>query len=178
MKKKGLLFWRDAKYMQRVCLSVLALGAFLMFGINAVMPVQAQGTVPEDGQLMTAQQEVEMKAEASESAETLHTYGAGESVFVIDEPVDGWYQVRYQSQTGYVPTTNLVVAEMDMAALDAEFAAREQEGQVMVEEVERYRDEAKRSKIWGTVIVVLVIAIFATGIISTMKIGKRVEEKA
>ena len=40
---------------------------------------------------------------------------------------------------------------------------------MIVEEVERQREEARRSKIWGTVIILLVMGIFGMGVVSTVK---------
>lgn len=48
---------------------------------------------------------------------------------------------------------------------------------MVVEEVERYRAEAKRSRIWGTVIVLLIAGIFAVGVISTRKSKKNSEKE-
>lgn len=53
--------------------------------------------------------------------------------------------------------------------LDAEFSALEEESVMIVEEVERQRMEARRSKIWGAVIIVLVVGIFSMGIVSAVK---------
>ena len=57
----------------------------------------------------------------------------------------------------------------DSSELDAEFSKLEEESVMIVEEVERQREEARRSKIWGAVIIALVIGIFSMGIISTFK---------
>lgn len=57
----------------------------------------------------------------------------------------------------------------DSTELDAEFSALEEESVMIVEEVERQRVEARRSKIWGAVIIVLVIGIFGMGIVSAVK---------
>ncbi len=57
----------------------------------------------------------------------------------------------------------------DSTALDAEFAELEEESVLIVEEVERQRAEARRSKIWGAIIIVLVMCIFSIGIVSTNK---------
>ena len=53
--------------------------------------------------------------------------------------------------------------------LDAEFSHLEEESAMIVEEVERQREEARRSKIWGTVIILLVMGIFGMGVVSTVK---------
>lgn len=60
----------------------------------------------------------------------------------------------------------------DSSQLDAEFSALEEESAMIVEEVERQRAEAIRSKIWGAVIIVLVIGIFSMGVVSTRESKK------
>ncbi len=56
----------------------------------------------------------------------------------------------------------------DSTDLDAEFAALEEESILIVEEVERQRAQARRSKIWGVVIIALVCGIFGVGIVSSL----------
>ena len=51
-------------------------------------------------------------------------------------------------------------------------AANEAETKFVVEVVEKYRKDARRSKIWGTVIIVLVAGIFAVGIFSAVRSNK------
>ncbi len=63
----------------------------------------------------------------------------------------------------------------DSSQLDAEFSALEEESVMIVEEVERQRAEARRSKIWGAVIIVLVIGIFSMGVVSTRE-SKKAED--
>lgn len=135
---------------------------------------QSEGTVgiSELSQLMTAEEPVDMRTMPEESAEVIRSYQAGDSVFVTGETADGWYRVIYQDKEGYVPKKCLSVQEIDVAALDEEMARTEQEARFVVETVDRYRADARRSKIWGSVIIVLVIGIFATGIISGIKSSK------
>ncbi len=63
----------------------------------------------------------------------------------------------------------------DSTQLDAEFSELEEESAMIVEEVERQRAEARRCKIWGVVIIVLVIGIFSMGVVSTIE-SKKEEE--
>ncbi len=72
-----------------------------------------------------------------------------------------------------MPESVLSEKELDVEGLDAEMSRTEQEAEFVVEMVEKYRDEARRSKIWGSVIVVLVVGIFATGIISGVRSSRR-----
>lgn len=134
-------------------------------------------SISELSQLMTADKNVDMKTEPSDSAETIMSYQAGDSVFVTGETADGWYRAIYQDKEGYIPKDSLSTLEIDVAALDEEMARTEQEAKLVVETVERYRAEARRSKIWGSVIVVLVVGIFATGIISGIKSKKGKDEQ-
>ena len=83
----------------------------------------------------------------------------------------------YQGKTGYLNKStsekSLQKTEIDVEALDAEMEKEQIESKMIVEETERQRAEARRSKIWGAVIVLLVLGIFATGIVSTIQAEKK-----
>lgn len=128
--------------------------------------------LPESGLILEAEKDVDMKAEPEKSAETLMTFKKGSLVFATGEMVDGWYHVLYQNLEGYVKEDGLSVQELDVEGLDAEMAVNEAETKLVVETVEKYRADARRSKIWGTVIVVLVVGIFAIGIFSAVRANK------
>ena len=72
-----------------------------------------------------------------------------------------------------IETEDQGTAGLVEAGLDEEMAEVEVEGKILVEEVERQREEEKRSGIWGAVIILLIVGVFVTGIISVMKKGKR-----
>lgn len=139
---------------------------------------QVNGETASLNQFMTAQERVEAKASPDDGAETVITYETGDTIFITGETGDGWYTVLYQGTTGYIPVDvkeNLEEVNLDVAALDAEMENQVAESKLVVEEVERYRAEAKRSRIWGIVIVVLVIAILGVGIVSTIQVKKKRE---
>ncbi len=151
--------------------------AVLFFGSMSALPVRAEEVKQEEGftelnQIMVANEAVEAKETPANSGKTVITYESGASVFVIGETKDGWYKVSYQDKEGYVKKSALTMQEFDVEGIDKEFQESEAEGKLVIEEVERYRAEAKRSRIWGIVIVLLVVGIFATGIISTTRIEK------
>jgi len=54
----------------------------------------------------------------------------------------------------------------DITGLDSEFGALEEESVFIVEEVESYREEARRKKIERIVVFALVVVIFGVGIIT------------
>lgn len=132
----------------------------------------------ERNEIMTASQKLEAREEPSQTAEIIIEYEEGAPVFVIGLTADGWYVVSYQDKIGYVKQEELQPMEIDAAAWEAEFTALGEESSLMIEEVERVRQEQKRSRIWGTVIVILVFVIFTTGIIGTIRANKnKIEEK-
>lgn len=147
----------------------MALGLFLVTRSGMPSVRAAENANEETGRLMTAVRETEMKEQPDDKAETIMTYEKGSSVFAIGEAVDGWYRVVYQEKAGYVPENALHSQEIDVEGLDAEMAQEAEEGRLMIETIERYRSEARRSKIWGGVIAVLIVGVFATGIIAEIR---------
>ena len=138
-----------------------------------VMQVESQSI--SHNQIMVAEQDVDMKAEPNVESQTLMTYKKGDLVFSTGETADGWYLVMYQDKNGYVEKNALRVQKMDIEGLDAEMAMYAQEGKLVMETVEKYHAESRRSKIWGGVIITLVAAIFAVGIFSALKAKKEEE---
>lgn len=61
-------------------------------------------------------------------------------------------------------------------ALNEEFAAMEAESQILVNEVERQREEKKSATVWAVLIGVLVVGIFVTGLISSSGSKKKEEQ--
>lgn len=134
--------------------------------------------VTELSQFLIAKDKIEAKAEPDEKAETVITYDAGSTIYVTGQTQEGWISVSYQGQTGYINMNipeirdNLEENEIDIAALDKEMEAEIAEGKMIIEEVERYRAEKKRSRIWGTVIVLLIAGLFTMGIVSGLQAEK------
>lgn len=140
---------------------------------TSVSDAERADGIAELSQIMTAVEDVDMKAAPEEGAAVVRSYEKGDSVFVTGRTEDGWYRVIYQDLEGYMPESALSEKELDVEGLDAEMSRTEQEAAFVVDMVEKYRDEARRSKIWGSVIVVLVVGIFATGILSGIRSSRR-----
>lgn len=123
-------------------------------------------------QMMEATERIEAREEPDEEAGIVFVYEKGAKVFVIEETGDSWFKVFYQGREGYTPDKGLVLQEMDTVQLDKELETAVMEGEIVAKEVERYRKEEGRSKVWGTVIALLIGGIFAVGIIAARKQGK------
>lgn len=163
------------KRQARMKMLLAALG--ISFGLAAValspLYVRAEegsaADVTELSQLMTANEAVDLKTEPQENAETIHSYQKDDPVFVTGKTADGWYRAVYQGKEGYIPEKALLVQELDVEGLDAELDKTKQEAELVVETVEKYHEETRRSRIWGIVIGILVVGIFAIGIISGIR---------
>ena len=129
------------------------------------------------GVVLKAEKRTEMKASPEKTAETLMTFQAGDLIFAVEEMENGWYRMIYQDKEGYVEKAGLMMQEIDVEGLNAEMAANEAETKFVVEVVEKYRADARRSKIWGTVIVLLVVSIFGVGIFSAIRSNQNEDDE-
>lgn len=139
--------------------------------------------VSELNQVMTVEQDCEARELPDQNAPAVHQYAAGDSVWVTGETGDGWYRISYQGSEWYIPKESTIALQIETedqgatslveAGLDEEMAEAEVESKILVEEVERQREEQKNSRIWTVVIILLVVGIFATGIISVIRKEKK-----
>lgn len=167
---------RRMKEMKKVLFSVAAVMMLILGNCQFSYAAEQETTVEaQNCQVMKTEEITEVKQEPDEGAPTLMTYQKGDSVLVVGEAQGDWYQVIYQDITGYVPVDHIASVDVDVEKLDEEFAREAQEGQLVVENVEYYRDRSKRTMIWGILIVLLVAGIFVTGIASAVR--KKGEEK-
>ena len=165
-------FYRERKGEMRKILVLL----IAICSVGAMAPVlvyagEEQQRI-EMQQMMEATERIEAREEPDEEAGIVFVYEKGAKVFVIEETSDGWFKVFYQGREGYIPDKGLVLQEMDTVQLDKELETAVMEGEIVAKEVERYRKEEGRSKVWGTVIALLIGGIFAVGIIAARKQGK------
>ena len=152
----------------------------ILFGMGAVLRANAAaGDSVTILKMVTAEVTSEAKLEPDDAAETLTTFNAGSDILVVEEIDEEWYSIVYKGDRGYVRRADTVDKPIDVEAIDEELAEEEYQGRLMMEEVEKKNSESKQSKIWGVIIVLLVLAIFGVGIYSHLeskKNGKKEEE--
>lgn len=164
----------------KACNKIGKLVLLLIMAVFLLVPsirVHAEVQVTDLSKLMVTKNTIDAFEEPSEQSKTTITYEAGASVMVTGETADGWYRVAFQDKVGFVKKTDLQEAGIDIAALDEEFEVNEVEGKIFVEEVVRIREQITRSRIWGTIIVLLIVGIFGTGIYSTIKSEQNKKQK-
>ena len=158
-----------------------------------------EALITEMNQVMTVLTDCDAREKPDKNSGIVMNYEAGASIWVTGESPEGWYRVSYQGKEGYVPQEAITELQVQMggtsedenntdaigdnnaaqsvtlkeAGLDTEMAALEAENELIVEEVERMRSEAKRSQIWKIVIAILVIGIFVIGIFCTVQSKKK-----
>ena len=181
--------------MRRIIKAIIV--SFLLLMVTSVMavghrlPAQAreESTQTQIKLFMRALQQINAKEEPNDDAETIFTYDEGDHIYVTGETPNGWYIVYLQGKTGYINknvsqgieivqgerTSHALLEEeeVNIEALDDELTALEVENKLIAEGIARYLAEARRSRIWGVVIVLLVIGIFAVGIVSTVRAEKK-----
>lgn len=171
---------------------ILLLLSMLSFTLGLfVLPVKAnenteEAVVTELNQIMTISVDCDAKELPKREAASVMSYSAGSPVWVVGETQDGWYRVSYQDQKGYIPKDYILELQVEEeegtvglveAGLDEEIVAVEAENKMIIEEIERQRGEARRSRMWTIVIILLIIGIFVLGIFSTINSHKEKEEK-
>ncbi len=101
---------------------------------------------------------------------------AGTPVVVSEDEQDGWCKVRNQTVEGYIETSSLqMVNAANAEALKQEFGVNEEFDSMVLEEYEYQKRQKRTTFIWGAVIGVLVVAIFAVGIVSAIN-GNKAEQ--
>lgn len=128
-------------------------------------------------EVVEATTDIEAKEEPDDGSKTLTTFEQGASIAVVEEVDSVWYAIGYQGNIYYVKKAQTVPIEQgyDTEALNREFEEEFIESKIFVEEVERQQNEAKNTRIWGIVIIVLVVAILGVGVYSHLS-GKKNEK--
>lgn len=152
----------------------------LLFFIGMGVPVQASET--GNAAAMTLQQttkDAEIKEEPDQNANTLSELKKGTAIIVYGEAQDSWSQVEYDGVNGYMESSALESfnAGDDADELEEEFNTLEEDNRRMMDEYELEQKSKRSSIIWGVIIAVLVMAIFAVGIVSAVKKGKEEEKE-
>lgn len=159
------------KYAMGIIIIIMCLGFFNVMPANAAGEMGKQEETDSAVQVMKAVGAVKVRETPDLQADVIGSYEDGEIALVVGVE-NNWYRVSYQEGEGYVPKYALSTEELERN-LHEDFQIMKEEGKLVVEEVERYRAESRRSKVWGAVIIVLIAGIFATGIIATVRNSKK-----
>ena len=120
--------------------------------------------------------DTQMRETATDSAKKVQELKAGDTVVVTAYADGEWCQISMGDKTGYVKISALTpIGNVD--ALNAEFNSIGNDYESIYEEVLELQKQKRNRMIWGSIIVVLVIAIFGVGIVSAVKKNKEEQNK-
>lgn len=125
----------------------------------------------EENMVLETIEETALLEKAESTAAEVYRVAGGTTVIVLEAEKDGWCKVSGQGQEGYVKVSALKTVG-DKEALDKEFDEVKDTVCLIFDEVIARESEMKQARIWGTIIVVLVVAIFGVGIASALKKNK------
>ena len=163
------------KTVRKCGLGVLLAGMLLAVVEISVKAQEEQFTV---GTVWGVTKDTEVKETADTTAETVGEVETGAAVLILEDEADGWCKVQNQSLTGYIPIESLQTYQAgDVDEMTQEFTEHEQVSTTGMEEYDQAIKEKKTATVWGIAIGVLIVAIFAVGIISALK-GDKEKEKA
>ena len=148
--------------------------ALMLLGCMRVSATELE--VVQKGMVFETVKDTKLLEIPETSAETVIVLKAGTPVLVEEEGQNGWCKVSSQEQMGYIMISELKTIG-NQEELDAEFAKISDTVQLAFDEIVTREQEELQARIWGTIIVVLIIAIFGVSIVSGLRKNKLENEK-
>lgn len=111
-------------------------------------------------ELIIISEEVNVYRDTDENSEVLCTYPSGNAVFVSGRTDNGWLQVYYQGNVGFIKdSAQYEVFTIDEAELEEELNKVNEDLDMVQESIEVYQNTRRSTAIWISVIVLIVLAI-------------------
>ena len=144
---------------------------FFMWGSRTyALELKEESEKPEAYQLLYLNTDTFLYEEAKESSAVLRELKKQEIVVPVEYGIP-WVKVSIGELTGYVKS-EYVQAESPDPAVSREIAEQEAYNTELIDEMDRLLAEQKRSRIYGIIIICIIVGIFAAGIASTV-VGKK-----
>lgn len=146
----------------------LFLAAVLVMGFTVCAAGEIEITA---NMAMKVSAKTDLHENADEASSVVATFEADTPVIIMENPQNGWCRVSYQETSGYVKVSALAMLS-DSDEISDEFEQAHNQVQLMFDSIVLTEKEKGRSRIWGAIIVILVVLIFGVGILSTVKGNK------
>lgn len=158
---------------------VLIMAAAVLTLLTALLvpvPVNAaEADTAVTGTVLKTDTDVEVHQSASGTSEVITVLDAGTAVLVMEDDGEGWCRISAREITGYVESGYLVQL-YSSDEMSQEFEQIGNNYQMVFNEVQQLNRQQSQARIWGTVIVVLTVGIFAAGIIPVIRKNKEDEK--
>lgn len=170
---------------------------FALFMSLQIEILAGQNQELKQGTLVTLLQDVDMYEKPDSTSKILFSFKAGDAVFQTGEAEDGWYPVMYHMVNGYINASGNINTNASVAIKDGSAEEGADENTILeiyadektIEEmdilddqmnnfgtdVELDRKHAKHTRIWGAVIVLLILAFVGSSILPTIKEQKKLK---
>lgn len=161
--------------MKKVLIMVTA-AIWMLLSAASVPANAAETNGAVAGTILKTDADVEVYQTASETSEVTAALEAGTVVLVTeDNAVEGWCRISVRDTTGYIKTGHLVPLASS-EEINQEFEQIGNNYHMVFNEVQQLEKQQSQTKMWGAVIAVLVVGIFAAGIIPVIR-KNREDEK-
>lgn len=152
---------RKNKFGRIMCI----LAALLVMGMTAHA---ADAENIKKNMVLQVNDDVKLCESPDKPAAVTATLEKGTPVVIMQDAKDGWCMVSYHDKSGYVQISHLgIVGDKDK--LSDEFRIISEEGVMGYLEADMAKRKMVSERIWGSVILLLVVAIFGAGILSAFK---------
>lgn len=138
------------------------------------LELKDESEIPETYELLYVNADTFLYEDADEASAVLRELKKQELVVPV-ETGGAWAKVTTGGVTGYVKSEYVQAENPDPQAVQ-EIAEQERWDAEFIDEVERLLKEKKRSRIYGIIVVCLIVGIFAAGIVSTV-VRRKQEER-
>ena len=145
--------------------------AAVIWMLLAAMFVSANAAEPDTkvaGTILKTDMDTEVYQEASETSEMAAVLEAGTVVMVIEDTGDDWCKISVKEVTGYIKSGHLIPLN-NSEEMNLEFEQIGNNYHMLFNEVQQLQKQKSQTKIWGTVIAVLAVGVFAAGIIPVIR---------
>ena len=163
-QKKSRALWLA---IMAICILLGGVGS----GLGAMQEIHAEEKQENSIQMLYVNTNTSLYERASESTKVLAELPTGSVVIYLEGNAE-WAKIRQGELSGYVKASALQV-ESPNQELHDEMAYLEEYNTEFINEIERLKAEKRRSRIFGAVIIVLIVAIFGVGVFSTLRKKKQ-----
>lgn len=159
--------------MKKVLTMTVALWALLAAMFITVNAASADRTAA--GNVLRTDTDTEVYQDASEASGLIAVLDAGTVVWVTDDTVEGWCGISAKEVRGYIKSEHLVLLDSS-DEMNLEFEQIENNYHMLFNEVQQLESQRRQTRIWGSIIALLTVGIFAAGIVPVIKRNRKDEK--
>ena len=138
----------------------------LICSLTMSMVVYAAETELKENILLKTVTETIVYEQPTTESNQIYTFQADAPVMCMESQNGDWVKVKYQDIEGYVLAKDVTLFIQE--GIDQELEEKNNENNLMFAEITYLKNEKQEKLIWGIIIGVLIISIFAVGLASTI----------